>query len=114
MTSGITTIIYPVSDLATAKAVYVALLGVQPEVDESYYVGFTFDDQHIGLDPRGRSQGVTGPVGYVDVSDIEARLTQLVDAGATPAQPVTDVGGGKLIATVRDPDGNVIGLTQSP
>jgi hypothetical protein len=29
-------------------------------------------------------------------------------------RPVTNVGGGKLIATVADPDGNVVGLIQSP
>ena len=32
--------LHPVSDLATAKAAYTALLGVPPQTDESYYVGF--------------------------------------------------------------------------
>jgi predicted enzyme related to lactoylglutathione lyase len=36
----------------------------------------------------------------------------LVDAGAETQQEVTDVGGGKLVATVKDADGNVIGLLQ--
>jgi predicted enzyme related to lactoylglutathione lyase len=39
-TQGIKTVLHPVSDLATAKAVYAALLGVPPQTDESYYVGF--------------------------------------------------------------------------
>ena len=37
----------------------------------------------------------------------------MVDAGAETQQPVTDVGGGKLIASVRDADGNVTGLAQT-
>ena len=37
-TQGIKTVLHPVSDLATAKAVYAALLGVPPQTDESYYV----------------------------------------------------------------------------
>jgi predicted enzyme related to lactoylglutathione lyase len=35
-------------------------------------------------------------------------------AGAQAQQEVKDVGGGKLIASVKDADGNVIGLIQSP
>ena len=54
-TQGIQTVLHPVSDLATAKAMYTALLGVSPETDESYYVGFEAAGQHIGLVP-GRAQ----------------------------------------------------------
>ena len=39
-TQGIKTVLHPVSDLAAAKAVYAALLGVQPQADGPYYVGF--------------------------------------------------------------------------
>jgi predicted enzyme related to lactoylglutathione lyase len=57
---------------------------------------------------------MTGPLAYWEVEDIDQRLQQLTDAGAAVRQGVTDVGGGKLIATVADADGNVFGLTQSP
>lgn len=33
-------------------------------------------------------------------------------AGATVKEPAQDVGGGRLVATVTDPDGNVLGLLQ--
>jgi predicted enzyme related to lactoylglutathione lyase len=33
-------------------------------------------------------------------------------AGATVHEPAHDVGGGRLVATVSDPDGNVLGLLQ--
>ncbi|WP_447190966.1 hypothetical protein [Streptosporangium sp. G12] len=42
-TRGIKTVLHPVSDQAAAKAVYAALLGVPPQTDSSYYVGFEAD-----------------------------------------------------------------------
>ena len=114
MTSGMRTVIYPVKDLAQAKVLYTNLLGVAPSMDEPYYVGFRVGDQDVGLDPQGHSQGMTGPVGYRDVDDIQASLKSLLDAGAEVQRAVSDVGGGKLIASVKDADGNIIGLIQSP
>jgi predicted enzyme related to lactoylglutathione lyase len=114
MTSGFRTVIYPVHDLARAKTLYSALLGEAPYVDEPYYVGFRVGDQEVGLDPHGHGKGLSGPIGYWNVDDIKASLKQLVDAGAEVQQAISDVGGGKLIATVKDPDGNVTGLMQSP
>ena len=111
-TEGIKTILHPVSDLATAKTVYTALLGVPPQTDSSYYVGFEAAGQHIGLVPSGGPQGMTSPVPYWHVSDIEAKLAEVTAAGATVKEPVRDVGGGRLVATVADPDGNVLGLLQ--
>lgn len=111
-TLGIKTVLHPVSDLATAKAMYTALLGVPPQTDGPYYVGFDVADQHIGLVPGGASQGMTSPVAYWHVPDIEAKLAEVTAAGATVKEPAHDVGGGRLVATVTDPDGNVLGLLQ--
>ncbi len=111
---GIRTIIYPVKDIAKAKALFSRLLGVEPYMDEAYYVGFRVGDQDIGLDPNGHKQGMTGPLGYFHVSDIKNSLQSLLDAGAQVHQDVKDVGGGKLIASVKDADGNIIGLIQLP
>lgn len=114
MTSGTCTVIYPVKDLAQAKKLYSTLLGVAPSNDEVYYVGFRVGNQDIGLDPHGHSKGMTGPVAYWHVEDIAASLKQLLDAGAEAQQAISDVGGGMLIASVKDADGNGIGLIQSP
>ena len=111
-TQGIKTVLHPVSDIGRAKAVYAALLGVAPQTDGSYYVGFEAEGQHIGLVPNGGPQGMTSPVAYWHVADIEARLAAVTAAGATLKEPAHDVGGGRLIATVIDPDGNVLGLLQ--
>jgi predicted enzyme related to lactoylglutathione lyase len=114
MNQGIKTIIYPVKDIARAKALYSGLLGVAPAMDQPYYVHFVVGDQEIGLDPHGHAKGMTGPVGYLDVSDIKQTVQTILDAGGQTQQEVQDVGGGKLIATVKDADGNLIGLTQAP
>ena len=113
-TLGIKTVLHPVSDLARAKAVYAALLGVPPQADESYYVGFDAAGQHIGLVPGGGPEAMTSPVAYWHVADIEAKLAEVTAAGAIVKQPARDVGGGRLVATVTDPDGNVLGLLQDP
>src|SRR5207237_4160643 len=111
-TQGIKTMLHPVSDLAKAKAVYTALLGVPPQTDESYYVGFEAAGQHIGLVPGGGPQGMTSPVAYWHVPDIEAKLAEVTAAGATVKEPAHDVGGGRLDPSVPDADGNVLGLLQ--
>src|SRR5436305_6808492 len=111
-TQGIQTVLHPVSDLAKAKAVYSALLGVPTQTDSPYYVGFEAAGQQIGLVPGGGPQGMTSPVAHWHVSDIEAKLAEVTAAGATVKDPVREVGGGRLVATVTDPDGNVLGLIQ--
>ena len=45
---GIKTVLHPVSDLEKAKPVYAALLGIQPQADAPYYVGFDAAGQQIG------------------------------------------------------------------
>jgi catechol 2,3-dioxygenase-like lactoylglutathione lyase family enzyme len=100
MNQGMSLLVYPVKDVAKAKILYRELLGIEPYADGAYYVGFR--------------TGNLGPIGYWEVTDIRATLQQLLDAGAQVDQDVRDVGGGKLIATVKDADGNTLGLMQSP
>ncbi|HET9051470.1 MAG TPA: VOC family protein, partial [Candidatus Dormibacteraeota bacterium] len=91
-TQGIRTVLHPVSDLAAAKGVYTALLGIAPQTDGPYYVGYDTEGQHIGLVPGGGPQGMTSPVAYWQVADIEAKLSEVTAAGATVKDPVRDVG----------------------
>ena len=109
---GIKTVLHPVSDVEQAKAVYTALLGVAPQTDSSYYVGFDVAGQHIGLLPGGGPQDLTSPVAYWHVDDIEAKVAEVTAAGATVKDAPNDVGGGRVVASVIDADGNVLGLIQ--
>ena len=111
-TEGIKTVLHPVSDLGKAKAVYTALLGTEPQADAPYYVGYDVAGQHIGLVPGGGQQGMTSPVAYWHVANIEAKLSEVTAAGATVKEPSHDVGGGRLVATFTDLDANVLGLIQ--
>ena len=110
--SGIKTVLYPVSDLERAKTVFAALLGAEPQTDESYFVGFEVAGQTIGLLPDGGPQHATSGVAYWHVPDIEAKLAEVTAAGATVTEPAHDVGGGRLVASFTDLDDNVLGLIQ--
>jgi predicted enzyme related to lactoylglutathione lyase len=109
MAQNIKLIVYPVKDLEAAKTLYGKFLGVEPYADGAYYVGYKLDDLEVGLDPNGQAV-----IGYIDVDDIKAYMQTLLDAGATMHQDIKDVGEGLLIAQVKDADGNVLGLRQSP
>jgi predicted enzyme related to lactoylglutathione lyase len=111
-TQGIKTVLHPVTDLESAKKIYAALLGQEPQHDAPYYVGFEAEGQHIGLVPDGGPQGMTTPVAYWHVADIEAKLAEVTAAGAAVTVAAHDVGGGRLVATFTDSDGNVLGLVQ--
>jgi predicted enzyme related to lactoylglutathione lyase len=111
MNQGIRTVIYPIKDISRGKALFSNLLGFAPYADTAYYVGFRVGDQEIGLDPNGHKAGMTA---YYHVDEIKKSLQLLLDAGAQVEQQVKDVGGGKLIASVKDADGNIVGLIQSP
>jgi predicted enzyme related to lactoylglutathione lyase len=114
MIQGVQLIVYPVRDLAKATAAFSQWLGVKPYADTPYYVGFQVGQQEIGLDPNGHKQGQTGPLAYWYVDDIAGSLQTFEAGGAQVLQAAQDVGGGKLIAKVKDADGNLIGLVQMP
>jgi predicted enzyme related to lactoylglutathione lyase len=111
-TFGIKTVLHPVSDLAAAKAVYTALLGVAPQADAPYYVGYDVAGQHIGLVPSANGKGAGSPVSYWHVPDLDAKLAEVVAAGGTVHEAAHEVGPGRRVATFTDPDGNVLGLLQ--
>jgi predicted enzyme related to lactoylglutathione lyase len=109
----IRTITVPVKDLAAATALYSALLGTDPYIDQPYYVGFRPEDApEVGLDPHGDI--TAGPITYYHVPDIEASIATLTGLGSTVERSPRDVGGGSLTATLRDGDGNLFGLFQAP
>jgi predicted enzyme related to lactoylglutathione lyase len=109
---GMRTTIFPVKDIGQAKQLYAQWLGTQPYVDQPYYVGFRVGQDEVGLDPNGHTQGLTGPVSYLLVDDIRGRVQSLAGSGAQIVQDVRDVGGGRLVASLKDADGNMLGLMQ--
>ncbi len=108
MAQNVKVIVYPVKDIEKAKAFYSKFLDVEPYVESAYYVGYKVGDQEVGLDPNS----TVGPIAYTDVKDIKSSLQAMIEAGAEVVQDARNVGGGMLIAQVKDADGNVVGLRQ--
>jgi predicted enzyme related to lactoylglutathione lyase len=108
MAENIKVLVYPAKDLEAGKAFFKTFLGVEPYAESPYYVGYKAGDLEVGLDPHGEAI-----VAYIDVEDIKASLQTFLDAGASTVQDPKDVGGGLLIAQVKDANGNVLGLRQA-
>lgn len=113
MIQGLRTVIYPVTELETAKAWYQQVLGVAPYFDQPFYVGFEVGGFELGLVPDGEP-GSSGATAYWGTADAQAELARLVGLGAAVETPVEDVGGGIRTAVVRDPDGNLFGVIENP
>lgn len=115
MILGLRTAIYPVApdQLDAAKAWYTTATGVAPYFDQPFYVGFNVGGFELGLLP-GATPSVDGPQPLWGVADIHAAHAHLLELGATALEPPKDVGDGILVADVRDPFGNRLGLIQNP
>lgn len=114
---GLRTVKYEVQDMAKAKEWYGKVFGVQPYFDEpAYYVGYNIGGYELGLtpEPEASAKRDAAGVAYWGVEDIRASYKRLLDLGATSVSDVQDVGGGILVAEVRDPFGNVLGIIYNP
>ena len=109
MANVVNLLIFPVKDIEKAKTLYTTFLGVEPYADSPYYVGYKTGSLEVGLVPNGPEQ-----VAYIDVDDIEASIKELEAAGAELHVATKNVGGGLLVAALKDVDGNVLGLRQQP
>jgi predicted enzyme related to lactoylglutathione lyase len=112
---GLRTAIYPVDDLAKAKAWYTKALGQEPYFDQPFYVGFNVGGHELGLDPdtSGLHRG-DNAVAYWGVADCRKTYAALLKAGAKARSEPNDVGDGIVVATVTDPFGNTLGLIENP
>ncbi|HVM06897.1 MAG TPA: hypothetical protein VM345_00410 [Acidimicrobiales bacterium] len=109
--NNVENIVYTVTDIATAKAIHIALLGVEPHTDQPYYVGFNVAGFEIGLTPQ-RPHSSVGAVAHIHVPDLRAALTEVRRAGATLASEPTQVAPGTKVATVTTPDDITLGLIE--
>lgn len=113
---GLRTTIYKVADLEDAKKWYGETFGVDPYFDEPFYVGFDIGGFELGLLPdEGPADEKTSNVlAYWGVEDIEGEVRRFIELGATEDTKPTNVGGEIVVATVKDPWGNAIGLIYNP
>ncbi len=113
---GIATSIYKVSDLDKAKDWYSKAFGVKPYFDEPFYVGFNINGFELGLQTEDEQSSTKGnaSVSYWAVKDVKATVAEFIGLGATEHEPAADVGGGVVVASVKDPWGNIIGIIHNP
>ncbi len=109
---GLRTVIHPVTDLDAVKRWWTTLLGFEPYFDQPFYVGFAVAGYELGLLPD--ADPADGALTYWGVDDVAAAVAEAVAAGASVHIPAADVGEGIVTATVRTPDGSVVGLIRNP
>ncbi len=106
-------IVYPAADMEKAKQFFSKLIGADPYADAPYYVGFRNGELEIGLVPNADNRAPNA-LAYWTVDDIAAKVKELETAGGTVVQEITDVAKGLLVASVKEPNGNIVGLRQEP
>lgn len=113
MLLGLRTAVYHAPNLAEAKAWYTSVLGIEPYVDEQFYVGFQVGETELGLDPDAKDTpgGNAGVVVYWAVENANAALAKLLELGATKRGEIQEMDNIK-VATVLDPFGNILGIIE--
>ncbi len=112
---GLRTTIYKVSDLQKAKEWYSRAFESKAYFDEAFYVGFSIQGYELGLLPEGKNEKKSDNVlSYWGVENIEISYYKLIKLGATEHEKPNNVGGDLMVASVRDPWNNVIGLIYNP
>jgi len=113
---GLRTVVYKVDDLEKAKQWYTKAFQTEPYFDEPFYIGFNIGGYELGLLPEiipqeKKSENV---VTYWGVDEINKEFNRLIELDATVDEEPTNVGGDLMVASVKDPWGNVIGIIYNP
>jgi predicted enzyme related to lactoylglutathione lyase len=114
---GLRTTIYKVSDMEKAKKWYSDFLGFEPYFDEPFYVGFNVAGYELGLQPEEEAQSTEkadSVITYWGVENVSESYQALINLGANLHEEPTDVGGGIIVASLKDPWDNIIGLIYNP
>lgn len=113
---GLRTTIYSVADIEKGKAWYKKALQQDPYFDEPFYVGFNVGGYELGLQPHEEKNSKKGDNirTYWGVDDTEKSYKRLLELGATEHEKPAEVGGGIIVAAVKDPWGNVFGVIYNP
>ena len=109
---GLQTVIYPAPDLDASKAWWSGITGVAPYFDQPFYVGYSFGGCELGLLPDADPND--GALAYWRVDDVATAVREAAASGAIEHAPVTDVGDGIITATVRTPQGVILGFIFNP
>jgi predicted enzyme related to lactoylglutathione lyase len=110
---GLRSAFYDVPSIDEGKAWYRKVFGMEPYFDQPFYVGFNVGGFELGLRPV-EGGGPGGGNAYWGVGDADAMVAHLLAHGATAHEPVTEVGEGIRVGSVKDPFGNILGIIYNP
>jgi predicted enzyme related to lactoylglutathione lyase len=116
MFKNLQTVIYYAPDLEKAKAWYSQVLGIQPDIIETSYVGFCVGGYELILQPN-QVEGLAGlgsAIPYWGVDNISEALESFTKQGATVISATREVGNDAKLAVLQDPFGNALGLIENP
>lgn len=113
---GLRTAIYKVPDIVKAKQWYTDAFATEPYFDMPFYVGFNIAGYELGLHPdeKNESNKSENVEMYWGVNNVEASYNRLLSLGATAHQSPQNVGEEIIVATVKDPWNNIIGIIYNP
>lgn len=113
---GLRTTIYNVENLAKAKKWYSKAFGMEPYFDEPFYTGYNIGGYELGLLPEENptKEKPDSVLTYWGVNEIEKIYARFLENGATEHEKPHSVGGPLMVASVKDPWGNIIGLIYNP
>ena len=113
---GLRTTIYKVADLQKATAWYSQAFVTSPYFEELFYVGFNIQGYELGLLPEESptTEKSDSVLSYWGVENIQEDFRRLLALGATVHERPTNVGGELMVASVKDPWGNIVGLIYNP
>lgn len=113
---GLRTAIYKVTNLSEAKARYSDVFQATPYFDEPFYVWFNIGGYELWLQPDETL--ANAKVESVNVlwwvESVHREYDRIIGLWAISIQSPMNVGGGIIVASLRDPWGNVLGLIYNP
>ncbi len=113
---GLRTVCYKVTDMQKAKKWYTEVFEIAPYFDEPFYIGFNIQGYELGLQPEEAptSEKIDTVLTYWGVEDIHKSFNRLIELGAEEHEKPTNVGGELMVASVKDPWKNIIGIIYNP
>jgi uncharacterized glyoxalase superfamily protein PhnB len=112
--AAIDTVIVYAHNLQELSSFYVRALRIDEDdvVKEEGHVGFDLGEIYLGFDQSDGSHRHPGAVTFwVRVDDLDKTYQRCLDLGATSVIEPVDRPWGDRLAAVKDPEGNMIGLS---
>ena len=97
---------------------YVAALGIPPRSDRAGFVNFELGEQRLTIavhsDLDEPNQDPLHMMVNLETSEIGPTFEQIVASGGRAVRPPEHESWGGMVATLADPDGNLLQLLQLP